>query len=360
MRVAGPLAAQEAVDVPDFKEACSLFPTGVTVIARDSADHPMLTFCRPAELRQSVRPSATRNLSFRWDFAGFGYTSRVNQPPILLGTSSFTAKGWEASFYPKGMRSADYLAYYAERFHTVEVDSTFYGCPSARTVANWDAKTPEDFIFSVKVPQVITHEKRLIDCDADLNEFLSTMELLGHKLGPIVLQFPFFDRSTFRDRHEFLDRVIPFLRKLPTTHKFALEIRNRTWLDAELANLLRNHSIALVLQDRSWMPSPTELKFDPITADWTYIRWLGDRKSIEGQTATWDKAIVDRTTELTSWVDFCYQIMKRGVLVYAYANNHYAGHAPATIEQFRNLWSGRGLPEIGIPQRLRQQSSLFD
>ena len=215
-------------------------------------------FRRPAELRQLVRPPATRNLSFRWEFAGFGYNSRVNQPQILLGTSSFTAKGWEASFYPKAMRSADYLAYYAERFHTVEVDSTFYGCPSARTVANWGAKTPKDFIFSVKVPQVITHEKRLIDCDADLNEFLSTMELLGHKLGPIVLQFPFFDRRTFRDRHEFLDRVIPFLRKLPTAHKFAIEIRNRTWLDAELANLLRNHSIALVLQDRSRMPGPKQ------------------------------------------------------------------------------------------------------
>ncbi len=284
----------------------------------------------------------------------------MNQPPILLGTSSFTAKGWEGSFYPKGMRSSDYLTFYAERFHTIEVDSTFYACPAPRTVANWAARTPEGFIFSVKVPQVITHEKILIDCDANLNEFLSTMELLGQKLGPIVFQFPFFNRSAFRDRHEFLDRLVPFLRKLPAAHRFAIEIRNRTWLDAELASLLRNHSIALVLQDRSWMPSPADLKFDPITTDWTYIRWLGDRKSIEAQTTTWDKPIVDRTTELTSWVDFCYQIMKRGVLVYAYANNHYAGHAPATIEQFHNLWNGKGFANIEMPQRSRQKSSLFD
>jgi hypothetical protein len=74
------------------------------------------------------------------------------------------------------------------------------------------------------------------------------------------------------------------------------------------------------------MPSPAELKFDPITADWTYIRWLGDRKGIEEQTTTWDKTVVDRTTELSSWVDYCYQIKRRGVLIYAYANNHYAGH----------------------------------
>jgi uncharacterized protein YecE (DUF72 family) len=131
----------------------------------------------------------------------------VNHLPILLGTSSFTAAGWEGSFYPKGMRSADYLAFYAEHFHTVEVDSTFYACPAPRTVSNWASRTPEGFIFSVKVPQVITHEKVLRDCDTDLKEFLDTMDILGKKLGPIVFQFPFFNRSVFRDRHEFLERL---------------------------------------------------------------------------------------------------------------------------------------------------------
>src|ERR1051325_8781160 len=184
----------------------------------------------------------------------FGIISAVSRPPILLGTSSFTAAGWEGSFYPKGMRSTDYLAFYAEHFHTVEVDSTFYGCPSARTVANWNARTPEGFLFSVKVPQTITHEKVLLDCDAALQEFFMAMDLLGQKLGPMVFQFPFFNRSVFRDRHEFLDRLIPFLKKLPHAYQFAIEIRNRDWLDAELANLLRDHRIALVLQDRFWMP----------------------------------------------------------------------------------------------------------
>jgi uncharacterized protein YecE (DUF72 family) len=162
----------------------------------------------------------------------------VNHPPILLGTSSFTASGWERALYPKGMRSAHYLAFYAEHFHTVEVDSTFYGCPSARTVNNWGARTPEGFIFSVKVPQVITHEKVLADCDADLKEFLVTMSILGPKLGPIVFQFPFFNRSIFRDRHEFLDRLVPFLAKLPNSQKFAIEMRNRDWLNAEFINAI--------------------------------------------------------------------------------------------------------------------------
>jgi uncharacterized protein YecE (DUF72 family) len=283
----------------------------------------------------------------------------VSHPPILLGTSSFTAAGWEGSFYPKGMRSADYLAFYSERFHTVEVDATFYACPAPSTVRRWASRTPEGFVFSLKVPQVITHQKVLLDCQADLTEFLGTVDILGKKLGPIVFQFPFFDRSAFRDRHEFLDRFIPLLNKLPRTYKFAMEIRNRTWLDAELASLLREHRIALVLQDRSRMPSPSELNFDPITTHWTYIRWLGNRKDIEERTTTWDKTVMDRTTELRSWVDYCEQIRKRGVLIYAYANNHFGGHAPATIEQFRSLWHAKGLPEIEKPQRARRQPSLF-
>src|SRR5260221_13857664 len=132
-------------------------------------------------------------------------------------------------------------------------------------------------MWSTTFPQVITHEKVLADCDADLKEFVDTMSILGPKLGPIVFQFPFFSRSVFRDRHEFLDRLVPFLAKLPNSHKFAIEMRNRDWLHAEFANLLRAHRVAFVLQDRSFMPSPAELKFDPTTTDWTDLPWPGDR-----------------------------------------------------------------------------------
>ena len=117
----------------------------------------------------------------------------------------------------------------------------------------------EGFIFSVKAPQTITHDKVLVACDAELKEFLDTMDILGDKLGPVVFQFPFFDKWKIKDRQDFTDRLIPFLKKLPTAHKFAIEIRNKKWLDAELANLLRDHNIALVLQDRSWMPDPAGL-----------------------------------------------------------------------------------------------------
>jgi len=145
---------------------------------------------------------------------------------IYLGTSAFIADGWQGSFYPRGMKPADFLSYYATQFATVEVDSTFYGSPSARTVNNWAARTPEDFIFSVKVPQIITHEKALVDCDSEFEEFVKTMDILGPKLGPMVFQFPFFDRWKFPKQDGFLAVLAPFLKKLPADHKFAVEIRN--------------------------------------------------------------------------------------------------------------------------------------
>jgi uncharacterized protein YecE (DUF72 family) len=89
---------------------------------------------------------------------------------IRLGTSSFTADGWNGAFYPKGMKSADYLRYYSGRFDTVEVDSTFYRCPTMEAVHNWALKTPPGFIFSLKVPRTITHEKVLAACDKEFEE----------------------------------------------------------------------------------------------------------------------------------------------------------------------------------------------
>jgi uncharacterized protein YecE (DUF72 family) len=149
-------------------------------------------------------------------------------PGIFLGTSSFTATGWQGSFYPPGIRSRDFLSYYASKFQTVEIDSTFYGTPSASTVAGWNEKTPRDFIFAVKVPQAITHDKVLVGCEPEWDEFIERMSLLGDKLGPMVFQFPSFDRWKFPKQESFLAVLTPFLKKLPTDHKFVIEIRNKT------------------------------------------------------------------------------------------------------------------------------------
>jgi uncharacterized protein YecE (DUF72 family) len=263
-------------------------------------------------------------------------------PGILLGTSAFTASGWEGSFYPRGMQSRDYLSYYAKQFSTVEVDSTFYGCPSPTTVSNWSSRTPEDFIFCVKVPQVITHDKALVDCDAEFEEFVKTMDILGPKLGPMVFQFPSFDRWKFPRQDSFLAVLTPFLKKLPADHKFVIEIRNKNWLDAKFADVLREHNVALALTDTSFMPRPWEMKgkFDLVTADFAYVRWLGDRKQIEKQTTTWDKTVIDRTSDLKNWVDLLREMVMNKKLrkLFAFANNHYAGHGPGTVKLFMELW----------------------
>ncbi|HMI51719.1 MAG TPA: DUF72 domain-containing protein [Candidatus Saccharimonadales bacterium] len=275
-------------------------------------------------------------------------------PGIHVGTSAFTAKGWAGSFFPAGMRPAQYLSHYATQFEAVEIDSTYYGTPSVSTVNNWYAKTPSDFIFAAKVPQVITHEKLLVDCEADLDEFIGRMNLLREKLGPLLLQFPFFNKYTFASANDFLPRLQLFLKRLKSYPgvKLALEIRNKSWLDERFTDLLREHNVALALTDQSLMPRPTELfeKFDPITADFTYVRWLGDRKAIEEQTAMWDKTIIDRTVEISEWVAILKRVIARGGLkAFAFANNHYAGHGPATVKLFRDRWNDELPPKFPAP-----------
>jgi uncharacterized protein YecE (DUF72 family) len=110
-----------------------------------------------------------------------------------------------------------------------------------------------------------------------------------------------------------------------------VEIRNQEWLDARFAEALREHNVALALIDQSWMPRPWEIreKFDLITSDFAYVRWLGDRKGIEEVTTTWDKTVVERRGDLTNWADLLREFVSRKLKVFAYANNHYAGTARA-------------------------------
>jgi uncharacterized protein YecE (DUF72 family) len=266
--------------------------------------------------------------------------SRFSPSPLLrLGTSSFTAKGWEKSFYPPGTQSRDYLSYYATQFDALEVDATFYGVPAVSTVQGWRTKTPPNFLFALKAPQEITHERVLADAESVLSEFLHVCEPLGEKLAVILLQLPYFNKNVFSVPNEFLDRLKPFLAKLPTEPRFALEIRNRLWLRAPLCDLLRKRNVALALVDHPWMPRPSELlaEGDPITTDFTYIRWLGDRKEIEEHTKVWDKTIVDRRRDLQQWVEACRNFLTRKIRVFAFANNHYGGYAPDTLRLFEDL-----------------------
>ncbi len=259
---------------------------------------------------------------------------------LYIGTSAFTAAGCEGTFYPPGTKPADYLRVYAQHFNSVEVDSTFYRIPSLSTVKGWYEKTPKGFIFAAKIPQVITHEKVLVDCEAKFKQFMDVMDILGEKLGPLLFQFEYFNKKAFVGVNDFLARLRPFLKKLPKGHRFAVEIRNKNWLVPQFVETLRERGAALTLIDQAWMPRPAQWfeKLDPITADFTNVRWLGDRKGIEEQTKTWDRVIVDRSTDLAEWVEVLKTVHKRKIQILAFADNHYAGYGPGTVELFSELW----------------------
>lgn len=192
---------------------------------------------------------------------------------------------------------------------------------------------------------MVSHDKVLKDCDAEFGEFVDRMGLLKEKLGSVLLQLPLFDQYEFKTGADFLGRLHPFLKKIPEmlARKFVVEIRNKDWLDERFLGALREHNVALALTDTSWIPRPWELPkpLDLITSDFAYVRWLGNRKAIETITTTWDKTVVDRTEDLKNWVQFIRQIVLERRLrhISLYANNHYAGHGPATIKLFWELWN---------------------
>lgn len=237
-------------------------------------------------------------------------------PQLHVGTSGWSYSDWVGPFYPTGTLPRDFLACYSKHFGTVEIDSTFYRIPTARMVDAWNAATPDGFRFSPKVPQVITHEKRLRDCAAELGAFLEAMRRLGEKLGPLVLQFD----ALFQVNS--LPLLADFLGGLPSDQRHAVEIRHRSWLCDDFYRLLEERKTALVLADLHYMP-----KLDRVTTDFAYIRLLGKRSAIPDD---FSRVRLDREPELTLWAGRIRTYLPRGLAVFAFANNRFQGHGPAS------------------------------
>lgn len=241
---------------------------------------------------------------------------------LLLGTQGFSFDDWVGPFYPEGTAKRDYLEAYAQRFQTVEIDSTFYATPRESVVIGWRQRTPPDFVFSAKFPRLITHEKKLERAQADANAFVTRMQNLGEKLGVLTLQFAYdFVPDYFERLDEFLGRLVPGPR-------YAVEVRNRGWFETDFGEMLSEHGVALVLQDLHYMP-----KLDWTTSDLVVIRWLGRRKDIE----IFDRIQIDRTEELEGWAARVQTFLDEGLDVYGYFNNHYAGHSPSSVRQFAEM-----------------------
>lgn len=240
---------------------------------------------------------------------------------LVLGTAGWSYDSWVGPFYPEGLAAREYLSYYAGVFGAVEVDSTFYAIPRPDVVRRWAEVTPEGFQFCPKMVQTVTHELKLQDAQEETERFLEVLSLLGSKLGPIVLQF---DYTFGPDNLGLLDA---YLEGLPGQHRFAVEVRNRGWLKDTFYQMLVERGVALVLQDLHYMP-----RLQVITADFTYIRWLGRRADVPSD---FSRVVRDRSRELDWWAERVKEWLGRGIRVYAFANNRYQGHAPATVRAFQ-------------------------
>ena len=248
---------------------------------------------------------------------------------LYLGTQGFSFDDWVGPFYPAGTPKGAYLEQYTQRLRTVEIDSTFYGVPRANVVKGWRARTPDGFKFSAKFPKLITHEKKLEGAAGDARAFVGTMEELGDKLGVLALQFAYdFGPENFGLLDEFLG-------ELPEGHRYAVEVRSRRWLGEDLTAMLKRHGAALILQDLYYMP-----RLDWITAGFTYIRWLGRRADIE----QFDRLQLDRSKEQAQWAGRVESFLDRGIDVWGYFNNHWAGHSPASVRQFTELLAASAAP----------------
>ncbi len=261
--------------------------------------------------------------------------------PVQIGTCGWSYDDWCGVFYPEGLPAAEYLSYYAEKFPVAEVDSSFYRTPSLKTVQGWYAKTPPGFRFSLKVQQAITHEKVLVDCRKELNDFLTAARALEDKLACCLLQFGYFNKAACPGLEGFLERLEPFLAAWPSDVPVAVEIRNKNWMTARFADCLRKHRAAWAVADQAWVPCPLSLmkKLDIVTGPFAYLRLLGDRAEVDQKTKTLDHTVIDRTDQVRDNAE-AIRLLSERVPVLAFANNHYAGYAPDTVKQL--------LRELGV------------
>ena len=265
---------------------------------------------------------------------------------MRLGTQGWNYDAWVGPFFPIGTRPTDFLTVYARAFDTVEVDSTFYAVPAAKTVRGWHDRTPEQFTFALKLPQEITHEHRLRNYGDVADMFFDRARELGDKLGPVLIQLgPDFGPAEL----PALANMLPIL---PRDIKFAVEFRHRGWINDGVLALLAEHGVALTLTDARWIPRKQMLALAARpTADFIYVRWMGGNRDI----VDYSRIQIDRTRELEQWSTVLATLAKVRVKVYGYVNNHFAGHSPQSVRELQCMLGQTPVE----PDALGEQMSLF-
>lgn len=261
-------------------------------------------------------------------------------PDWRLGTIGFGYPDWEGVFYPPGMKSTDYLAFYAKHFDTLELDTTFHASPTPERVRRWAEAVPRAFRFCVKTPKDVTHGPApLMARMGAMQNFLEAVRGFGEKLGVVLLQFPpGFDGGRCGE-------LADFLTALPRDLRFAVELRHVSWNTSDAEALLRERNCCWVTADYFEEPWPLRA-----TADFLYIRWIG----IHGRFPTLSHERLDTTARLQWWKGLIEKIRGDGMTVWGLTNNDYSGYAIATANRMKQL-VGLAVKESEFPQ----QGELF-
>ncbi|MCA6066230.1 DUF72 domain-containing protein [Chryseobacterium sp. RG1] len=161
----------------------------------------------------------------------------MKKESLYIGCSGFYNNDWKGSLYPEATKSKDFLSLYSQTFNCVEINSTFYRNPTAKTLLKWSDETPEDFRFFVKIPKTISHEKRLKDCNEEITEFCNHIhDHLKEKLSGFLYQFP----PSFRNTEENIETI---LKNIDFGYLNVIEFRHESWWDPQVFKILKEHEI---------------------------------------------------------------------------------------------------------------------
>lgn len=180
---------------------------------------------------------------------------------LRVGTSGYSYPEWKGKFYPEKFSAPKMLPYYAERFDVLESNYTFRGTLTETNVQKWKAETPENFRLALKAPQKITHIRRLLNVEAEVDAFVNVAETLGDRRGPILYQLP----ANFRCD---VPRLETFLKLIQGRGPAAFEFRHESWANEDVVALLRSQDCAQCFaeeQDGAVLPLVR-------TAEWGYLR----------------------------------------------------------------------------------------
>jgi len=248
--------------------------------------------------------------------------------PLMVGTSGWQYRHWRETFYPRGVPTSSWLEFYAERFATVESNAAFYRLPERHTFEAWARRTPDDFVWAVKISRYLTHIKRLRKPLEPIGRFIGRATGLGPKLGPALLQLP---PQLARD-DALLAEVLAIF---PRDVRLAVEFRHPSWWHVGVRRLLASHGAALCWADRCGPVAPQWAD-----TGWGYLRFhagRGSPPSCYGRAA------------LAGWVERLTAAYSADDEIYVYFNNDLFACALRDARVFARLAAAAGWQVSRVP-----------